>query len=231
MSEFDSDGCLRRYFDLVRERPERFVNPPGDIYEILLEPDRIRHAQAEAAQHRRREGLPAEDTRVGVLAEDPYLIVMRDAVRFADGSYGLYNRLMVPSGAAMLPVLGDSIVLLNRFRHGTRRWHLEAPRGAFSGVGTHAEEGQRELFEEIGATPVGELIDLGELHSTTGCLDEAHHLFMARIASIGAADRHEAIKSLETLPIGRVEEFIADGTITDGPTLVLFLRAKLRGLL
>lgn len=223
-----ADACLRRYFELVAQRPEQFVNPPGDIYEILLEPDRIAHAQAEAGRHRIANGLAADDTRVGVLAEDPYLLVMRDAVRFADGSYGLYNRLMVPSGAAILPILDAGVVLLNRFRHGTRRWHLEAPRGSFSGVGTRAEEARRELFEEIGAE-ASELVDLGLLHSTTGCLDEEHQLFVARIAAIGSPDRHEAIQSLEVLPIARVEAMIADGTITDGPTLALFLRGRLRG--
>ena len=228
MPDFDPDDCLHRYFQLVRERPDRFVNPPGDIYEILLDPARIAHAQAEATRVRRLEQLPADDTRVGVLAEDPYLIVMRDAVRFADGRYGLYNRLIVPGGAAMLPVLHGSIVLLHRFRHGTRQWHLEAPRGAFSGVGTHEEEARRELLEEIGA-PDAVLTDLGTLHSTTGCLDEAHHLYVARIPSLGTPDRHEAIASLKTLPIAEVERLIATGDITDGPTLALFLRARLRG--
>lgn len=225
---FDNAECLRRYFELVAQRPERFVNPPGDIYEILLDPARIAHAQAEAERHRVANGLPSGDTRVGVLAEDPYLIVMRDAVRFADGSYGLYNRLMVPGGAAILPLLDAGIVLLNRFRHGTRRWHLEAPRGAFSGIGTRADEARRELFEEIGAE-ASELIDVGQLHSTTGCLDEEHQLYIAKIAAIGSPDRHEAIRALEVLPIARVEALIADGIITDGPTLALFLRGRLLG--
>lgn len=121
MPEFDSAGCLRRYFDRARTLPAAFDNPPSDIYEILLDPVRIAHARREAETSRRRDGLPSVDTRVGVLAEDPYLVVMRDAVRFADGSFGLYNRLMVPSGAAILPIIGSTIVLLNRFRHGTRR--------------------------------------------------------------------------------------------------------------
>lgn len=230
MNDFDREACLERYFALVQERPERFVNPPGDIYEILLDPERIEHARTEAARHRRAEGLPASDTRVGVLAEDPYMTVMRDAVRFADGSYGLYNRLMVPSGAALLPVLDGAIILLYRFRHGTRTWHLEAPRGSFSGVGTHEDEARRELREEIGADAV-EVIDLGELHSTTGCLDEAHRLYLARIESIGQPDRHEAITALKTLPIAEAERLMAEGQITDGPTLALFLRGRLRGYL
>ena len=74
-----------------------------------------------------------------------------------------------------------------------------------------------------------ELIDLGELHSTTGCLDELHRLYLARIASFGAPDKHEAIRTLESLSVARVEALIADGSITDGPTLALFLRGRLRG--
>jgi len=230
MSDFDSDDCLARYRALVRERPDRFTNPDGDIYEILLEPDVIARAQRDAAASRRAEGLPSDDIRVGVLAVDPYLLIMRDAVRFADGRYGLYNRLLVPSGAAILPLLDGAVALLHRFRHGTRAWHLEVPRGAFSGSGTREEEARRELLEEIGAAPT-EMIDLGQLHSTTGCLDEEHQLYLARITSLGRADRHEAIDRIALLPVAEVEHLIADGTITDGPTLAVFLRARLRGLL
>jgi ADP-ribose pyrophosphatase len=229
MSDYDAEECLARYFELVRRRPEQYVNPPGDIYEILLEPNQIAHAQAEALRVRRRDGLPADDTRVGVLADDPFLMVTRDAVRFADGSYGLYNRLMVPSGAAILPVLGDRIVLLNRFRHGTRMWHLEAPRGSFSGA-SHEDDARRELFEEIGANAL-EMMDLGFLHSTTGCLDEMHHLYMARIDGLGSPEKHEAIVDFAQLTVTETERKISASDITDGPTLALFLRARLRRLL
>ncbi len=230
MSDYDSGACLARYFELVRERPERFTNPPGDIYEILLEPERIAHARAEAQRVRRRDSLPSSDVRVGVLAEDPYLLVARDAVRFADGTYGLYNRLLVPSGAAILPVHDGRIILLDRFRHGTRAWHLEIPRGSFSGQGTHEDEARRELEEEIGAV-AGELIDLGRLHSTTGCLDEEHHLYLAHVDRIGTPDRHEAIVAIRAFTIEDTARKIADGEITDGPTLAAFLRARLRGCL
>ena len=73
MSDFDSADCLERYFSLVDEHPDRFENPPGEIYEILLDPPRIDRARREALDRRRAEGLPADDTRVGVIAVDPYL--------------------------------------------------------------------------------------------------------------------------------------------------------------
>jgi ADP-ribose diphosphatase len=228
MSDFDPADCMDRYRALVREQPDRFTNPDGDIYEILFDEERIEQARREAFKARQSNGLRTDDTRVGVLAVDPYLLVMREAVRFADGSYGLYNRLMVPAGVAILPVLGDAIALLHRFRHGTRAWHLEAPRGSRSGTTTVAEEAERELLEEVGAR-ARELVDLGELHATTGCLDEAHQMYLARIDSVGAPDRHEAIAAIKVLPVPTVEQLIADGKITDAPTLALFLRARLRG--
>ena len=230
MGQFDADDCLARYVDLVRRRPSLYTNPLGDIYEILLEPDRIAHAQAEAARHRRASGIRDDDLRVGVLADDPYVTVTRDAVRFADGSYGLYNRFLVPGGSAVLPLLGDRIVLLNRFRHGTRAWHLEAPRGAFSGIGTPEDEARRELLEEIGAD-AGELIPLGQFDSMSGISNESHHLYLARIEHIGVPDRHEAIVELAALSVSEMEQKMADSAITDAPTLVLFLRARLHGLL
>jgi ADP-ribose pyrophosphatase len=90
------------------------------------------------------------------------------------------------------------------------------------------EEAERELLEEIGSRPTA-LVDLGQLHSTTGCLDETHQLYLGRIEAVGAADKHEAIETIKVLPVPTVERLIAEGEITDGPTLALFLRARLRG--
>jgi ADP-ribose diphosphatase len=229
MSDFDQADARARYQRLRREYPQRFVNPEGDIYRILFEPGDIARAQTEACSTREREGLTVDDLRVGVLAADPYLLLMREAVRFADGRYGLYTRLLVPSGAAILPVLGDRLVLIDRFRHGVRTWVLEAPRGSFSGTEPEDAQARRELFEEIGAH-ADRLVDLGELYASTGCLDERHRLFLAKIQGVGAADKHEAITAIKVLPIEEVETLIREGRITDGPTLALFLRARLRGL-
>ncbi len=218
------------YVDLVKSRPDLFTNPQGDIYEILFDPASVQRAQADAHRLRATRDMPRDDLRVGVLARDPYLTLLREAVRFPDGSYGLYNRLLVPFGVAMLPVIGDRIVLLHRFRHGTRSWHLEIPRGCADGDSDFETDARRELGEEIGATGI-ELADLGMLHSSTGCLNETYHLFLARIAAVGTADLHEAIGELRLVTVDEAQSLIASGELTDGPTLACFLRARLRGLL
>jgi ADP-ribose pyrophosphatase len=222
--------CLEEYFALMKERPELFANPQGEIYRILLDPADIRRAQTDAHRLREAKGMPCGDLRVGVLAHDPYLTVMREAVRFPDGTYGLYNRLLVTMGVAMLPVIDGKIVLMHRFRHGTRAWHLEVPRGCVDGGGDFEADARRELAEEIGAEGM-ELTHLGMLHSSTGCLDETYHLYLARIVATGKPEAHEAITELRAVPVAEVESLIASGELTDGPTLACFLRARLRGLL
>jgi ADP-ribose diphosphatase len=230
MSDFDAADCLARYRALIRAQPDQFVNPSGDIYEILLDDQPMERARRDARESRAAAGLPSDDTRVGVLALDPYVTVLREAVRFADDTYGLYNRVLMTSGTAVLPLFGDQIVLLDRFRHGTRRWHLEAPRGTDSTEATRRDDAARELREETGAELI-ELIELGHLHSSSGCMNEEHQLFLGRVAALGTADRHEAIRSIRLLSTTAVEQLIADGTITDAPTIALFVRARFRGYL
>lgn len=229
MADFDSDDCLRRYVERARTTPGMMHNPPGKIYEIVSDPDEVRRAAAATREYRRAHGDPAVDTRVGVLAEDPYVTVIRDAVRFPDGGYGLYYRLMLGTGIVMLPMLGASIVAINAFRHGTRRWHLEVPRGMFDGHEPAAEVIRRELGEEIGATPI-ETIDLGALHPSPGVVDECLHLYLVRIERTGEVDPHEAISEIRTFSVAEFDRLVAQGEVTDGPTLAVYLRAKLRGL-
>lgn len=229
MADFDEPDCLEKYLALREHRPEAFDNPPGAIYEILFDPFQIALAKQRAGDARSKNGMSVTDLRVGLLADDPYVRVMREAVRFPDGSLGLYNRVMVIPGVAVLPVMKGRIALMHRFRHGTRTWHFEIPRGCIDGDSNFAADAERELFEEIGAR-TKHMSGLGMLHSSTGCLDETYHLFFAEIDGIGALEAHEAITEVRLLQREEMESMIVDGTITDGPTLVAFLRAKLAGL-
>lgn len=229
MPSFDAAGCLRRYGDLVTGQAELFVNPPGLVYQILAAGE-VSAAQEAARRSRKSHGLDIEDTRVGVLASDPYATVLREAVRFPDGSLGLYNRLLVPGGVVVLPLLRGSIVLIHRFRHGTRSFEYEAPRGIAGEAESLETDARRELLEEIGAV-AEELVDLGEVATTSGIVGEVTRLFLARVDRLGTPDRHEAIAGIVCCSISETEDMILRGALSDGPTLAAYLRAKLAGLL
>jgi ADP-ribose pyrophosphatase len=221
--------------------PKLFENPPGAPYEILSNPPLVAEAESEERSRLRARGLPESWSRTGIVYEDRYMIVLRDAVRRPNGELGTYVRTMPTSGAAgaaVLPLLDDKIVLLRHFRHATRKWHLEIPRG-YGEVGVSAaEQARQELREEIEAE-ADNLIHLGAFHSNTGTASDQVELFLAQISALGSPQTSEGISAIEIRTPYQVARLIhwneeADeslAAITDSFTIGAFTRAWLCGLL
>lgn len=230
MSQFDDADALSRYRALIAQRPDLVRNPEGGTIEVLLDPLDIARAQAEAHQTRAAHGLNIEDLRCGILAQDPYMTFMRDAVRFADGQLGLYNRIIEGPCVAVLPVLDGQPVLIRIFRHGLRRWLWEAPRGDVKKGESFADAARRELQEEI-AAEIAHIEDMGPFTPGGASLGIAGGLCYAAINRIGAVAQAESISEARTFAAREVQRMIADGTIEDGFTIALFARARFRNLL
>lgn len=222
-----------RYESIRKKWPALFVNPPGAAYEILFESSLVSEAETEDEARLIAKDLPGAWARTGVVYEDPYTILVRDAVHRPDGSLGTYSRTLPASGsagAAVLPLLSGKIVLLRHFRHATRSQHLEIPRGFGEPGVSAADQARAELREEIQAE-THTLIELGGFHSNTGAESGCVELFLARIYQLGQPQTAEGIAGVEIEPPRRVAEIIRDGGITDSFTIGAFTRAWLRGLL
>lgn len=221
------------YLALVRTRPELFANPPGAGFEILLEDADIRQAQDYMADKLESAGAPAEWAEVGVAFRDQYLFLLRDAVRFPDGSLGTYIRFIEPDGAfpgvVILPVWNDQVLLIRHFRHATRRWHLEIPRGF--GVSADARESARiELQEEIGAQEI-QLTALGETYPDAGADAGCVEMFYASVGSFEMPELHEAITDILPTPVPEFERMIREGELKDGYLLAAYGLAKAKNLI
>ncbi|WP_328676294.1 NUDIX hydrolase [Streptomyces sp. NBC_00322] len=203
---------MNTYDRLRTERPELFVNPPGGI-EILSDPESVAAAG-------------------GVVYEDPYVMVLRDPVRFPDGRTGTYIRSIgttAEPGCVVLPLLDGEVVLVEHFRHATRSWLWEVPRG-FGTRGLAGEQNAaKELREEIGAD-VRELIPLGAVHPDSGAVGDRVLLYAARIDAIGALALGEGIRRTLTVSFAEAEEMVGDGRIMDAFTIVVLSRARLAGV-
>ncbi|MFH8801123.1 NUDIX hydrolase [Streptomyces sp. NPDC017936] len=199
------------YAHLRETRPERFRTPPGD--------------GAITIEHG-----PAAEGRV--VHHDRWWTLLQDPVVFPDGRNGRYLRMLSPRpepGVAVLPLLDGDVVLIEQFRHATRDWHWEIPRG--HGTSGLDDKGNvaKEIGEEIGAT-VSELIELGLLHPDTGILGQAVGLYAARIAAIGELGHGEGIRSARAVSFAEAERMAGDGTITDAFTIAALFRARRAGL-
>jgi len=219
------------YFELVKHYPKFFHNPPGAGFEILLDEESISQAENSAARKLQNAGAPAEWARVGVAFRDQYLLILRDAVRYTNGSVGTYIRMAFPPvpGVVILPLWRGQVVLIRHFRHATRTWHLEIPRG----FGTDADarkSANRELEEEIGASGI-RLTELGTMYPDTGASNAVVALFQAEISSYGKPDEMEAITEIIPTPVSEFERMIGDCELDDGYLLAAYARAKARNLL
>lgn len=227
---------MRRRYEVICEKwPDLFANPPGAAFGIVRDDEQVENAERSQERMLVSEGLPGEWARTGVISEDRYIIFVRDAIQRLDGTLGTYDRILPASGSGgvvVLPILHGRIVLVQHFRHATREFHLEVPRG-FGEVGvTASQQAKNELSEEIGAHVEDEdLIDLGRFHSNNGITSDCVQLFFAKIDRLGKPQIEEGISGFKICLPSEVANMIAMSEITDSFTIGAFTRAWLRGLL
>lgn len=231
-SPFDDECCKERYLYLRKSYPHLFDPTDNDdgAIEIVSSEAEFEDIRLDVIDRRRKSQKEIGDTRIGLLAHDPYMMVIRDPVRFPDGTRGLYNRIICGHCSIGLPLLGNQVVLIKVFRHGIRDWSIEFPRGGCDPGEMPAETVIREIKEEIGADAVS-LHYLGKCSPGGSNLAVIGHLFLANIETVGKLDIGEGIKEMVTLEVREVEEMIQNGKIIDGFTMAAFLRARLRGLI
>lgn len=224
---------LADYLSFAQAHPALFVNPPGG-FRILLNEEEIREAEAEVARRLEAQGLAVEWAQVGIVYQDQYIIILRDAVRYPDGSLGTCTRFgseveNAPT-VAILPVYQGHVLLIRHFRHGTRTWHLEIPAGfGIKGL-SNEENARRELEEEIEAS-TSRLISLGRVHPDTGSSSDILELFYAEVEAYGEVEVHEGIAGLLKVTGLEFARMIREYEITDMAAIVAYARAKLKGLL
>lgn len=205
------EASRKHYLTLIATNPE-MITPRGNAskgeIEIIIDPEKMAEIERVTCQD------------VGVLKRDRHWIWLNDACRFPDGSEGVIGRVLASHllsrpGAAVLPILSDGKVVLNcEFRHATRCWELEMPRGGVKLGETIEEAAVREVLEETGFV-VGKLVPLGEATGDSGVTGMILPIFMARIIEMQKPDREssEAIYRTVELTVSEIREAFLRGYI------------------
>ncbi len=225
-------STLADYLTFAKAHPTLFENPPGAGYIVLLDKVDIQQAEANMVMWLKAKGLPTDWAQVGIAFQDQYGMILRDAVRFPSGLLGTYIRMVGDGtpGIIVLPVYHGQVLLIRHFRHATRTWHIEIPRGFGEKGLSSNENARRELKEEIGAS-ISRLVSLGQVYPDTGALSEYNDFFYAEVESYGPPEADEAIVELLPTSITEFERMIRDNEIEDGFTITAYGLAKARGLL
>lgn len=200
-----------KYFELMRRFPENFENSKGCVIPIVKKLDQIIEFEKETGQ------------QIGVLFEDNFFIMVRDLVAPQKGNLFGYDRLMeknVKSAAVILPITeNNEIVLMKVFRHASRTYSYEVPRGFGRIDMDSTENAKEELSEELNCD-VKELTFMGKVHCNTGMTGSAVAVYLAKVSNIeGSQYGYEGITKYYLLSMEKMSELIQKGSITDGFTL------------
>lgn len=168
----------QEYLKLVSEFP-KIVTPCGNYrngeIQVVLDPEEMASIEEEFGRE------------VGVLMRDNYWIWVNDACVFPNGKKGIYGRIFLVNsletnpGVAVMPITNEGKVILNcNFRHATRSWEIELPRGLVDKNEDAEMAARRETVEETGMI-VGDLILLGEMTPDTGMVNTVVPIYAAHV--------------------------------------------------
>lgn len=222
------------YSDLLERNSSLFQNSDA-LLEIVYDHVTIEKWRQNQAELNRKNGNPAEWSNIGIILDDPYILVLRDLVKFPNselrGYIRIVNRADLAGGRSVviMAMLNNRILLLNQFRHSTRSWHFEFPRGFGEPGVAPIDQARAEIREEV-AGEVIELVELGVMHSNTGLEAGSVQLYLAKLSSAGEPNKLEGIKALKWVTIDQLEDMIRDGVVTDGFTIAAYVRSKLKRL-
>lgn len=152
---------------------------------------------------------------------NPWLRLREDQIERGDGATGLYSVVEKDDCAAILPIEGDRIYLVEQFRYTIGQRAVELPQGGWETADVDPEELARgELREETGLA-ASSMTYLGTIWIAYGFARQKQHVFLATgLTQVGNdLDPEEYDLSVRTASLAEFEQMLLDGTIQDASTL------------
>jgi 8-oxo-dGTP pyrophosphatase MutT (NUDIX family) len=158
-----------------------------------------------------------------------WLSVREDAIERTNGARGIYGVIDKHDCAAILPIDGDHIWLVEQYRYTIGERALELPQGGWESEIDDPEALARgELREETGLV-AGRMIELPWMWIAYGFARQRQHIFVAEDLKPGPHERdyEEADMEIVRIPIAEFEEKIRTGQIRDVCTIAAWCAYQL----
>lgn len=147
------------------------------------------------------------------------LHVRVDTVRLPNGGEATREVVVHPGAVALVPLLGDDVILVRQWRQPLGEMTLEIPAGTLDPGECVEECAARELREETGYAP-GRLDRLFALALAPGYSSEIIHVYLARdlTPAAGEQDADEKV-SAERVPLDEALRRCLTGELADAKTV------------
>ncbi|MFZ2538564.1 MAG: NUDIX hydrolase [Oscillospiraceae bacterium] len=201
-----------KYISLLKTYPNLFRDNPN-MHIILNENELLEYSEKHKCE-------------LGIVYENDFYRVIADLISDQAGRKYVYTRVLhtaETNGVVIVPLFHNKFVLLKQFRHGTRVYEYEFPRG-FGEVGYSPEENAiKELLEELSGS-VRSCEYLGQIVSDTGMTGGVVDVFAAELDSIGKPEVAEGIEDYLILTQEEIDAMILSSSIRDTFTLSAYLK-------
>ena len=180
-------------------------NPEKDFSDLPLDDDHLR-------EHR----VSSKDVYTG-----KFLKLKNDIVRLPDGGQTYREYLIHPGAIAIMPILNDGRILLERqFRYPVDTAMIEIPAGKLEAGEDPLNCAKRELLEETGYTAQTWEF-LGRIHPVISYSTEFIDIYLAKDLTAGERSLDEGeFLDVFAASLEQMHEWIASGKITDVKTII-----------
>lgn len=162
-----------------------------------------------------------------IVYKNPWISVREDKVIRPDNKDGVFSVVEMKNGVSVIPIDDDNnVYLTEEYHYAIEKKTIEAVSGGIENGETEEETAKRELKEELGIS-ASEFVNLGKIRPLTSSVKITNYLFLAKGLDFSMAEPEgtEVIKIVK-LSMKEAIKKVFDGTIADGTTVSLILKAK-----
>jgi ADP-ribose pyrophosphatase len=164
------------------------------------------------------------------LCEAGFLTLERRRVLGPDGDEFDRHIVRHPGAVVVVPLDDEhNALMVRQYRVAAERSLLELPAGKRDVPGEPPETtAARELEEEIGRRARA-IRPLCEFFNSPGFTDEYTYVFLASdlvLTERAAVSAEERAMTVESVPLGRIDDLVASGEIVDGKSIIGLLLAR-----
>ncbi len=170
----------------------------------------------ETDDHLREHCISSEEVYSG-----KFLHLKKDIVTLPDGNSTFREYLIHPGAVAIMPILNDGRILLERqFRYPVDAAMIEIPAGKLEVGEDPLLCAQRELLEETGYSAKSWEF-LGKIHPVISYATETIDIYLAKDLTLGERSLDEGeFLDVFAATLDEMHEWIASGKITDVKTII-----------
>ncbi|MFD0694917.1 NUDIX domain-containing protein [Paenibacillus sp. GCM10027628] len=143
-----------------------------------------------------------------------------DHVQLPNGETATREIVKHPGAVAVIPLLGDKLIVVEQYRKPLEKSQVEIPAGKLDAGEDPLHAALRELEEETGYRSE-HVKHVSSFYTSPGFADEIIHLYMAEQLIKGEArpDEDEFLEC-EAITLEEAQQYIRDGRISDAKTIM-----------